>query len=62
MVHYLILTLRTLIIEKYSPEEILKLYKDQGNVEWGFRFLKDQTFLASSMYLENRNILKHLCL
>lgn len=39
-------------LDKYSAQEILKLYKDQGIVERGFRFLKDNTFLASSMFLE----------
>jgi transposase len=47
-------------IEKYSPEEILKLYKDQGNVERGFRFLKNPTFLASSMYLEKQERIEAL--
>lgn len=45
-------TLSTNHLEKYSASEILKLYKDQGKVERGFRFLKDNTFMASSIYLE----------
>lgn len=45
-------TLSTNHLEEYSAEEILKLYKEQGKVERGFRFLKDKTFMASSIYLE----------
>ncbi len=45
-------TLTTNHLEKYTGEEILKLYKDQGKVERGFRFIKDNTFMASSLYLE----------
>jgi transposase len=47
-------------MKKHSAEEILKLYKDQGMVERGFRFLKDQTFLASSMYLEKQERIEAL--
>jgi len=39
-------------LEEYTAEEVLKLYKEQGKVERGFRFLKDHTFMASSIYLE----------
>jgi transposase len=45
-------TLATNHLEEYSAEEILTYYKEQGYVERGFRFLKDRTFLASSMFLK----------
>ena len=45
-------TISTNHMEEYTAEEILKLYKDQGKVEIGFRFLKDNTFMAPSIYLE----------
>lgn len=45
-------TLATNHMDNYTASEILKLYKDQGKVERGFRFLKDHTFMASSIYLE----------
>jgi len=45
-------TLSTNHLDDYTAAEILKLYKDQGKVERGFRFLKDNTFIASSLYLE----------
>ncbi|UCH26332.1 MAG: IS1634 family transposase [Trueperaceae bacterium] len=32
--------------------EVLAAYKDQSNVERGFRFLKDPMFLASTLYLK----------
>jgi transposase len=34
------------------PQEVLDGYKGQGQVERGFRFLKDPQFLASSLYLK----------
>ncbi len=35
-----------------SDQEFLKEYKGQGQAERGFRFLKDPTFLAISLYLK----------
>ena len=37
-----------------SPEEMLKYYKGQDRVEKGFRFLKDDTFSVSKVYLKNK--------
>jgi transposase len=37
-----------------SPEEMLKCYKGQDRVEKGFRFLKDDTFSVSKVYLKNK--------
>jgi transposase len=37
-----------------SPEEMLKCYKGQDNVEKGFRFLKSDTFSISKVYLKNK--------
>jgi transposase len=37
-----------------SPEEMLKYYKGQDNVEKGFRFLKSDTFSVSKVYLKNK--------
>jgi transposase len=38
-----------------DPDQILKYYKEQSTVERGFKFIKDQTFHASDVYLENEN-------
>jgi transposase len=35
--------------DQLSDEQLIRLYKDQGSVERGFRFLKDPLFLASSV-------------
>jgi hypothetical protein len=35
-----------------SPRELPEGYKGQAHIEWGFRFLKDPLFLASSLYLK----------
>lgn len=37
---------------RWSPEEVLKAYKGQSNVEKGFRFLKDKQFLASTLFVK----------
>ena len=37
--------------EKASDEEIFRSYKEQANVEKGFRFLKDPLFFTSSLFL-----------
>lgn len=37
-----------------NPEELIIDYKGQGKVEKGFRFLKDDTFGASDVYLKNQ--------
>ncbi len=38
--------------EKLSDEALLAVYKGQGSVERGFRFLKDPLFLASSVFVK----------
>ena len=38
--------------KQLSDEEILQGYKDQQNVEHGFRFLKDPLFFAHSLFLK----------
>jgi transposase len=35
-----------------SHQEVVTLYKEQGSVERGFRFLKDPLFLASSVFVK----------
>jgi transposase len=35
-----------------GDEELIGIYKDQGGVERGFRFLKDPLFLASSVFVK----------
>lgn len=35
-----------------APEEVISIYKEQGGVERGFRFLKDPLFLASSIFVK----------
>ena len=35
-----------------DPQTIIETYKSQSSVERGFRFLKDPTFFASSLYLK----------
>ena len=42
------------MISVISPEEMLKYYKGQDNVEKGFRFLKSDTFSVSKVYLKNK--------
>lgn len=39
--------------EKLTPEEILRVYKNQQSCERGFRFMKDPLFFADSLFLEN---------
>ncbi|MDR3666542.1 MAG: IS1634 family transposase [Ignavibacteriaceae bacterium] len=43
-----------------SPEEMLKCYKGQDKVEKGFRFLKDDTFSVSKVYLKNNSRIEAL--
>ncbi|MDZ7706211.1 MAG: IS1634 family transposase [Trueperaceae bacterium] len=38
--------------ERLSDVALLQTYKDQANVEQGFRFLKDPMFLASTLFLK----------
>lgn len=38
--------------DKLSDEALLAIYKGQGSVERGFRFLKDPLFLASSVFVK----------
>lgn len=38
--------------EQLSDAEVLQAYKDQSQVERGFRFLKDPMFLASTLFLK----------
>lgn len=38
--------------ERLSDVALLQTYKDQANVERGFRFLKDPMFLASTLFLK----------
>ena len=49
-----------LLPSEYSSKEILELYKKQDLVEKGFRFLKDPSFFASSLYLKNQKRLQGL--
>ncbi len=35
-----------------APEAMISIYKEQGGVERGFRFLKDPLFLASSIFVK----------
>jgi len=45
-----------------SPEEMLKYYKGQDNVEKGFRFLKSDTFSISKVYLKNKSRIEALAM
>lgn len=47
-----ILATNELNAEKYKKEEILDEYKEQQNVEGGFRFLKDPWFMVDSIFLK----------
>jgi transposase len=47
-----ILATNELDLEKYKDEEILQEYKEQQNVEGGFRFLKDPWFMVDSIFLK----------
>ncbi len=42
-----------------SPEDMLKYYKGQDNVEKGFRFLKSDTFSISKFTSRTKKELKH---
>ncbi len=54
--------------KSFSPDEMLKKYKEQQNVERGFAFLKDPLFFADSIFLkspkriETMGMLMGLCL
>jgi transposase len=43
-----------------SPEELLKHYKAQSEVEKGFRFLKDSLFFVSSLFIKKPSIIDAL--
>jgi transposase len=47
-----ILATNNLDITKTSDEEMLSEYKEQQNVESGFRFLKDPWFMVDSVFLK----------
>ena len=47
-----ILATNELDAQQLPPQELLDGYKGQSYAERGFRFLKDPTFLASSLYLK----------
>jgi transposase len=47
-----ILATNDLDIESYTDEQILEEYKEQQNVERGFRFLKDPWFMVDSIFLK----------
>jgi transposase len=38
--------------QELSHEQVITLYKEQGGVERGFRFLKDPLFFASSVFVK----------
>jgi transposase len=40
-------------IEHYTDEQMLTEYKEQQNVEGGFRFLKDPWFMVDSIFLKS---------
>lgn len=44
----------------FSDENILKEYKDQQNVERGFRFLKDPWFMVDSVFLKSSRRIESL--
>jgi transposase len=45
-----------------GAESLLKYYKEQGVVERGFRFLKDDTFRVSSVYLKKPHRIQALAM
>ena len=47
-----LLATNELSADKLSDEALLAVYKGQGSVERGFRFLKDPLFLASSVFVK----------
>lgn len=47
-----ILSTNELDKDRYKDDEILKEYKEQQNVEGGFRFLKDPWFMVDSIFLK----------
>jgi transposase len=46
--------------ESLSGQEILKIYKNQSQVERGFRFLKDKSFLVSEVFLKKEERIEAL--
>ena len=48
-----IVATKELDTEKLPPAELLAAYKQQSQVEKGFRFLKDPLFLACSLFLKS---------
>ncbi len=45
-----------------TPDQLLKYYKEQGNVERGFRFLKDKSFRVSEVYLKKETRIEALAM
>ena len=45
-----------------KPNELLALYKEQGTVERGFRFLKDPSFRVSEIYLKKPSRIQALAM
>jgi transposase len=43
-----------------TPEEILSYYKSQSTIERGFRFLKDDSFHVSEVYLKKESRIEAL--
>jgi transposase len=46
--------------EKYADEQMLSEYKEQQNVEGGFRFLKDPWFMVDSIFLKSSHRIEAL--
>lgn len=47
---------------RFSNDELISLYVEQGSVERGFRFLKDPLFLASSVFVKKTECIVALSL
>jgi transposase len=45
-----------------TVDEILSYYKSQGNIERGFRFLKDKSFHVSEVYLKKESRIEALAM
>ena len=45
-----------------TVDEILSYYKNQGNIERGFRFLKDKNFHVSEVYLKKESRIEALAM
>lgn len=55
-----ILATNELNLNQYSDEQMLREYKEQQNVERGFRFLKDPWFMVDSIFLKSRRRIEAL--